>query len=177
MPLFAANNLGLNAGAIGLVLTVGGITTALTIVPMGGISDKIGRKTPLAICLILTAVITLLIPLSTEILSLSIVVGVYGAAIGLSGPSAAYVTDVSPQDKLEISMGLYRMISDFGFVVGPLLLGFLADITATPVVGESHSGLIGIFPFAVASVILIVAFFVLLKAEDPVKVKNRISVE
>jgi DHA1 family multidrug resistance protein-like MFS transporter len=169
VPLFAANNLGLDSSAIGLVLTVGGITTALTMTPMGSISDKIGRKIPLALCLLLTAGITLLIPFSTDLLTLSIAIALYGAVIGLSGPSAAYVTDVSPKNKLEISMGLYRMISDFGFVVGPLLLGFLADITATPVVGEPHSGLIGMFPFVVASIILIIAFFVLLRAEDPAK--------
>ncbi|MHA2145871.1 MAG: MFS transporter [Candidatus Thorarchaeota archaeon] len=175
VPLFAANNLGLDSSAIGLVLTIGAITTAITITPMGSISDRIGRKAPLALCLVTTAGVTLMIPFSTDLLTLSIILGMYGAVIGLSGPSMAYVTDVSPQDKIEISMGLYRMISDFGFVVGPLLLGFLADITATPVEGASHSGLIGILPFIVASIILIIAFFVLLKADDPVKerINNR----
>ncbi len=168
-PLFAANNLGLDSAEIGLILTIGGITTAITITPMGSISDRIGRKIPLALCLVLTAGITLAIPFSTDIVTLGLAVGIYGLVIGLQGPSAAYVTDVSPQDKLEISMGLYRMISDFGFVMGPLLLGFLADITATPVEGASHSGLIGIFPFVVASFILIIAFFVLLKADDPAR--------
>jgi MFS family permease len=173
VPLFAANNLGMDSSSIGLVLTIGGITTALTITPMGSISDRIGRKIPLALCLVLTAGITLLIPFSTDLFTLSIAVAIYGGVIGLQGPSAAYVTDVSPQDKLEISMGLYRMISDFGFVVGPLLLGFLADITATPVVGASHSGLIGMFPFVVASFFLIAAFFVLLRADDPVRDRNQ----
>jgi MFS family permease len=169
VPLFAANNLGMDSGTIGLILTIGGITTALTITPMGSISDRIGRKIPLALCLILTAGITVLFPFSTDLLTLSIIMAIYGAVIGLQGPSAAYVTDVSPQDKLEISMGLYRMISDFGFVMGPLLLGFLADITATPVPGATHSGLIGVFPFIVASIILVAAFFVLLQADDPAK--------
>ena len=173
VPLFAANNLGLDEISIGLILTIGAITTTLTIVPMGKISDRIGRKKPLALCLVLTAGVTLLIPFSMDLLTLSIALAIYGAAIGLSGPAAAYVTDVSPQDKLEISMGLYRMISDFGFVVGPLLLGFLADVTATPVEGASHSGLIGVVPFVVASIILIVAFFVLLKADDPVRRRNQ----
>jgi DHA1 family multidrug resistance protein-like MFS transporter len=173
VPLFAANNLGLDSTAIGLVLTIGGITTALTMTPMGSISDRIGRKIPLALCLILTAAIILLIPFSSGLLTLSIVLGIYGAIIGLSGPSAAYITDLSPPDKLEISMGLYRMISDFGFVIGPLLLGFIADLTATPVPGATHSGLIGILPFLVASIILIVAFFVLLRADDPARTKRR----
>jgi len=172
VPLFSANNLGLDSDAIGFILTIGGITTALTIVPMGKLSDRIGRKKPLAMCLVLSAGATLLIPFSTNLLTLSIALAIYGAVIGLSGPGAAYVTDVSPQDKLEVSMGLYRMISDFGFVVGPLLLGFLADVTATPVEGATHSGLIGVIPFAVASIILIIAFFVLLKADDPVMKKK-----
>jgi DHA1 family multidrug resistance protein-like MFS transporter len=173
VPLFAANNLGMGEIDIGIVLTVGGITTALTMTPMGSISDRIGRKIPLALCLVLTAVVTVLIPLSTDLLTLSIALGVYGAVIGFSGPSAAYITDVSPQDKLEISMGLYRMISDFGFVVGPILLGFLADLTATPVSGEPHAGEIGVFPFAVASAILIAAFFVLLNADDPARRRRK----
>ena len=175
IPLFAANNLSFDSSAIGLILTIGGITSALTIVPMGRISDRIGRKIPLALCLVLSAGITLLIPFSTDLLTLSIAVAIYGGVVGLSGPGAAYVSDVSPQDKLEISMGLYRMITDFGFVMGPLLLGFLADITATPVAGASHSGLIGVFPFMVASILLIVAFFVLLRADDPVRDRNHVK--
>lgn len=173
VPLFAANNLGLDSGDIGLVLTVGGITTAITITPMGSISDRIGRKIPLGLCLVLSAAITLVIPFSVDIVTLSIAIAIYGAVIGLQGPSAAYVTDLSPQDKLEISMGVYRTISDSGFVMGPLLLGFLADATATPVPGNPHSGLIGMFPFVVAAIILIVAFFVLLKAEDPAKDRSQ----
>ena len=169
VPLFAANNLGMDSAAIGLILTIGGIATALTITPIGSISDRIGRKIPLALCLVLTAGITLLFPFSTDLLTLAIIMAIYGAVIGLQGPSAAYVTDVSPQDKLEISMGLYRMISDSGFVMGPLLLGFLADVTATPVPGATHSGLIGMLPFLVASIILVFAFFVLLRADDPAK--------
>jgi len=169
VPLFASNNLGLDSTSIGLVLTIAGITTAITMTPMGAVSDKIGRKIPLALCLFLTAGITLLIPFSTDLLTLSVTLAIYGAVIGFSGPSAAYITDLSPPDKLEISMGLYRMISDFGFVIGPLLLGFVADLTATPVIGETHSGLIGIFPFWVTSIILIVAFIILLRANDPVR--------
>jgi MFS family permease len=169
VPLFAANNLGLGPGDIGLILTVGAIATAFTITPIGSISDKIGRKRPLAACLILSAASILFIHASTDMLTLSITIVVYGAVVGLSGPSAAYVTDLSPPDKLEISMGVYRMISDSGFFVGPLLLGFVADITATPVPGASHSGLIEMAPFVLASFILMIALLVLMKARDPAR--------
>ncbi|MHA2209943.1 MAG: MFS transporter [Candidatus Thorarchaeota archaeon] len=173
VPLFAASNLGLNSTSIGLVFTISGIAIALVIIPVGRISDRIGRKNPLVLCLILTAVITVIIPFSIDMLTLSVAMAIYGAVVGIAGPSAAYVTDVSPQDKLELSMGFYRVITDFGSFVGPLLLGFLADITATPAVGEPHSGLIGVFPFAASTIILIAAFLLLLKAEDPVKERIR----
>ncbi|MGY5859519.1 MAG: MFS transporter, partial [Candidatus Thorarchaeota archaeon] len=58
VPLFAANNLGLDEFSIGLILTIGAIASAIVIVPMGNISDRIGRKIPLAVCLILTAGVT-----------------------------------------------------------------------------------------------------------------------
>jgi MFS family permease len=169
VPLFAANNLGLDPSFIGGILTVAGITTAATMVPMGGLSDRIGRRNPLSLCLLLSALITVWIPFSSDLIELTINMAIYGAIIGLSGPIAAFITDVSPQDKLEVSMGLYRMISDLGFIAGPLFLGYLADITATPVVGETHSGLIGMQPFAAAAIILVMAGLSLLRAHDPIK--------
>jgi DHA1 family multidrug resistance protein-like MFS transporter len=172
VPLFAANNLGLDPSFIGGILTVAGITTAATMVPMGGLSDRIGRRNPLVLCLLLSALITVWIPSSNNLIDLTINMAIYGAIIGLSGPIAAYITDVSPQNKLEVSMGLYRMISDVGFIVGPLFLGYLADITATPVVGEAHSGLISMLPFAAASIILVMAGLSLLRAHDPIREAN-----
>jgi DHA1 family multidrug resistance protein-like MFS transporter len=169
VPLFAANNLNLDPSYIGGILTLAGITTAVTMVPMGSLSDKIGRRNPLALCLLMSALIVIWIPSSADLLGLSVNMAIYGAIIGLSGPIAAFVTDVSPQDKLEVSMGLYRMISDVGFIVGPLFLGYLADITATPVPGETHSGFIGLLPFAAASIILVLAGLSLLRARDPIR--------
>jgi DHA1 family multidrug resistance protein-like MFS transporter len=169
VPLFAANNLGLGSSDIGLVLTVAGITTAATMVPMGSLSDKIGRRNPLIVCLLLTAAATMWIPFSSNLLFLSLSLAAYGAVIGLSGPIAAFVTDVSPPDKLELSMSLYRMISDIGFIVGPLLLGYLADTSGKlSFVGTSNVH-IGEFPFLVAALIAVLVGFALLKARDPVK--------
>ncbi len=167
VPLFAANNLGTDSTAIGLVLTIAGATTAATMVPMGDLSDRIGRRNPLILCLLLTAAVTMLIPVANDMLQLSVSMAAYGATVGMSGPIAAYVTDVSPPDKIEVSMGLYRMISDVGYVAGPLLLGYVADrTTAVP------SGPIGLMPFAVASAIMIAAGLSLLKAQDPARKKD-----
>ncbi len=172
VPLFATNNLGLDSSDVGIVLSIASMSMGLTIVPIGSISDRIGRKIPLALCILFTAGITLFIPFSTDLFTLTAALAIYGITTGLSGPTIAYVADVSPEDKLEVSMGLYRMINDIGYVLGPLLLGFLADLTATPIEGASHSGLIGPIPFVAASLVLVIAFIVLLKADDPSRRKG-----
>jgi MFS family permease len=51
-----------------------------------------------------------------------------GVGIGLSGPTpSAYVADITPRESYGAAMGTYRAISDLGFVVGPIVLGWLAD--------------------------------------------------
>lgn len=172
-PLYAANNLGLETDTIGLLLTFAAIATASTMVPMGSISDRIGRRNPLIAALLLSAVVTVAIPISNDLVGLSICMIAYGAAVGLSGPIAAYITDVSPQDKLEISMGLYRTISDLGFIAGPLLLGYLADISIASSSGDLGTAPIGSLPFFVASIIMILAGIILFKADDPVKQRKK----
>jgi DHA1 family multidrug resistance protein-like MFS transporter len=165
-PLFAANDLKLSADTIGILLTIAGITTALSMVPIGIISDRIGRRNPLILCLALSAVFSIGIAFATNFISLLVMIGAYGAAIGLSGPIAAYVTDIAPPDKISIYMGLYRMIGDIGFVVGPLFLGFVADITSVTSEGVE---LIGWIPFVTAAVIMIIADLFLFKAPDPIR--------
>jgi len=51
-----------------------------------------------------------------------------GIGTGISGPTpSAYVTDIIPRENYSSGVGLYRAIGDLGFVVGPVLLGWLAD--------------------------------------------------
>jgi len=177
VPLYAANNLGLEIDVIGILLTFAALATASTMVPMGSISDRIGRRNPLIAALLFSAIVTFLIPFSTDLIGLTICMIAYGAAVGLSGPIAAYITDVSPPDRLEISMGLYRTISDFGFIMGPLLLGFLADLSVIEISGsESMTGPIGTLPFVVATIIMILAGLTLFKADDPIR-RNKMHFE
>jgi DHA1 family multidrug resistance protein-like MFS transporter len=172
-PLFAANNLGLDIDTIGFLLTFAGLATACTMVPIGDLSDRIGRRNPLIASLLLSAVFTLWIPLSTGLLAITIAMIAYGAGVGMSGPIAAYVTDVSPPDKLEVSMALYRTISDIGFVIGPLLLGYLADLSVSGASASSaETAPIGLLPFVVASIIMVITGLIMFKADDPIRKQN-----
>ena len=78
VPLFSGNNLNLNEFDIGIILMFAAIATALTMLPIGIISDKIGRRTPLLLSLIISAPISLWIPFTSNFLDISVVMFIYG---------------------------------------------------------------------------------------------------
>jgi MFS family permease len=57
---------------------------------------------------------------------LSAVLWGVGTALGGSA-SAAYAADQAPPGGNGVTMGIYRMLSDAGYVIGPALLGLIAE--------------------------------------------------
>jgi MFS family permease len=54
---------------------------------------------------------------------------VWSVAVGVSGAApAAYAADVAPAGMNAAAMSTYRMLSDLGYVVGPVALGVVADL-------------------------------------------------
>jgi MFS family permease len=54
---------------------------------------------------------------------------VWSVAVGVSGAApAAYAADVAPPGMNAAAMSTYRMLSDLGYVVGPIALGVLTDL-------------------------------------------------
>ena len=54
---------------------------------------------------------------------------VWSVAGGVSGAApAAYAADVAPSGMNAAAMSTYRMLSDLGYVVGPIALGVLTDL-------------------------------------------------
>jgi MFS family permease len=129
LPLFASDTLHLDEGDIGLALTLVAVTQFLAIFFSGRFSDKVGRK-PVILCGILVSAISLvMLALSQSFPMLIASCLVMGLGVGISGAvPAAYVADIIPKDNYARGMGLYRAISDIGPLVGPVLLGWFADI-------------------------------------------------
>ena len=47
-------------------------------------------------------------------------------SVGGSAP-VAYAADLAPPGMNAAAMSMYRMVSDFGYVVGPIVLGLVVD--------------------------------------------------
>jgi MFS family permease len=66
------------------------------------------------------------------------------------------------------SMGLYRTIGDLGFLLGPVILGFVLEFTLV-------GGQVTVVPFLVAAAWAITAGLLMLLARDPIAEKKRME--
>lgn len=95
---------------------------------MGGLSDRFGRAPLMAIGLVGAGIVSLLMPLMTSLVVLS---GLWLLeAVGFSAASpaqGALVADLTGKNVRGTGYGLYTLASGLGFVLGPLLGGWLYD--------------------------------------------------
>jgi len=165
LPFFIMMNWGLNetatAVAAGVLVTVMALASMATMYPSGWLADRYGRKPTFVASLVLMGLVIPLVFTTADLTSAIPVIALFGLVLGLHGPLASWVTDLSPPESMGTAMGVYRTIGDAGYFAGSVLLGGLVGFTATPQGGMSH------WPFTVASVWLVVSGLLLLTARDP----------
>jgi len=129
IPVLARDRLGLNADQIGLGLALASLAGLVVIYPSGMLVDRIGRKAEIVPATLMAGaamVIFLLAPSYAWFLAACVV---WSLASGVAGAApAAYAADVAPPGMNAAAMSTYRMLSDVGYVVGPLALGLITDV-------------------------------------------------
>ena len=128
IPLIGAEKLGLSAVGIGNVLTVAAVLNVLVLPVAGWSIDRFGRKRTIVPSTMVSAAGIFLFALSPNLTTFVAAAVVLGIGTGIAGPApAAYVADLAKGRNYGSTMGLFRTISDAGFVIGPILLGWVAD--------------------------------------------------
>ncbi len=164
-PLWSAGKFGFDTSVIGLLLTVAAIASMGTMFPSGHLADRYGRKMPFMASLLLTAAVLPFIFYSDTLASLTVMMALYGLAIGMHGPMAAWAADLAPSGSMGTAMGVYRTVGDLGWVLGPLVLSLVARATG-PIASN-------VWPFLVASIWLTSFGLLLIFAKDPVARRGR----
>ncbi|KON29326.1 hypothetical protein AC482_06765 [miscellaneous Crenarchaeota group-15 archaeon DG-45] len=128
IPLYADGILSLDEATIGTVISYATLMNLVMAIPMGHAIDYFGRKPTIVINLIITALSSLVFPYTSDYLQISLAAVLLGIGTGGAGQAPlALATDASADEPHGISMGLYRLFGDIGFVVGPIVLGLIAD--------------------------------------------------
>ncbi len=127
LPLFVVEDLGATAAVVGLSFTLALIAQGTVMVRAGKYSDRNGRRpviiTGFTITLIALIVLILAQNVSTYLLGMVIL----GFGAGFAASAGAIVGDVIKGKSGKV-YAAWQMAGDAGMIVGPLLLGLIADL-------------------------------------------------
>jgi MFS family permease len=125
IPLYAVE-LGADVAEAGFIAAVTAYVAAFLLVPMGILSDRMGRHRLLGGGLTLFTLAPLLYPLASNSIQLILVRALHGAAAAAFLPAAiALVIDITPAEKRGSAIGWYTASLQLGLMAGPITGGFL----------------------------------------------------
>ena len=100
---------------------------------MGRLADRMGRKTPMILGLLVGAAASALIPHLRNVTFLAVLWAVESLGYAASVPAQrAFVADIAGQDRRGTSYGLYTFAHFLGAAIGPLVGGWLYDNVGRP---------------------------------------------
>jgi len=128
LPIWGAT-IGLPVASIGLFLGIASGIEMFMAFPGGLIMDKAGRKWALGLCMVLISGGLMLIPLvgtPPAFFLVTILIGI-GNGFG-SGINMTLGADLANGSSVGIFLGIWRVLSDMGRVISPLIIGLFAGI-------------------------------------------------
>ncbi len=141
VPTLAENDLGLSASQIGLGLGAISLVGLGLAYPSGMLVDRFGRKTVIVPSTLFSGAAMFMFAVMPDFRWFLLSCIVWAISIGISGPApAAYAADMAPVGMNASAMGLYRMLADTGYIIGPLGLGLAADF-ASPEIALIGTGI------------------------------------
>lgn len=145
--------LGFSEGQIGVVLSILFIMTFVSLYFVGNVADRFGRKAVIVPSWLVVAAALVIVAFAPGYGIYVLGATVFGLASGIGGPvPAAYVADAADEESQGMAIGVFRTFSDFGLVVGPLVMGWMIDQSSVTV---------GLLVNAVTVIIVALAFWFL----------------
>jgi DHA1 family multidrug resistance protein-like MFS transporter len=130
VPVLGTVKLGLRPDQIGTGLSLVSLLNLFTVYLSGVLSDRFGRKTLIVPANLLTGISMAILAWAPDYAWFVAGLALWGISGGVAGAvPAAYAADMAPAGMNAVTMSSFRMVSEFGYVVGPLLLGWIADLS------------------------------------------------
>ena len=128
VPLLGREQLHFSASQIGYALTLINVLNMLTIYFSGMFADRFGRKLTIAPAMVVGGLGIALFAYAGSYPMFLLAAAIWGFGYGIAGTSPlAYVADFAPADARARVIGYFRTVSDGGYIVGPIVLGAIAD--------------------------------------------------
>lgn len=128
MPLYGEAK-GFRPSQLGIFIAVTHLPQFFTTLAAGFIADRFGRKVTILPAVALISLGILLFVYTTSFPGLLFSGVLLGLGEGLAGPPlVAYFADIAPPGLEGVTMGLFRTFGGGGSLVGPMMLGAVADL-------------------------------------------------
>jgi MFS family permease len=149
IPKYGSKVLGLQDWQIGAVLTLEVAFLMITKPYMGRVSDRVGRRVPIIIGLLVGGFSLFLMFFASEMFSLMFVLMIFGVAMAaVTASTSPLVADLCKEKSYGSALGVLDTIMDVGQTLGPITLGLLLPVFYYYV------------SFALVGVILLVSAFI-----------------
>jgi MFS family permease len=130
IPLYAADVVGLELPAIGLIITCASAVDMAMFYPAGLIMDRYGRKFAIVPSFAIQALGMALVPFTGSFGALLVATMIIGFGNGIgSGSMLTVGSDLAPKDgSMGEFLGVWRLIGDAGATGAPVVVGGVADL-------------------------------------------------
>jgi len=150
-------SLGSNEQQIGLILGAFGAAMAITHIPAGRLSDRIGRRPLLFVAWVMGLISTIVMAVARELPLFVVGMLIYGLTAFVSSPLSSYVTAARGNWSVGTALSLTTATFSGGMVLGPVTGGWIGE----------HYGLRSVYTVAVF-VFVISTFFILFIQKQPI---------
>jgi len=145
MPLFAYGSLNLSVFDMGIILTMASLANLISSFFSGRLTQVYGMQRPLFAAILVSGLLVAIIPLSTSMAILLVIVTSIGITSGFFGQSIAWAAEqieekvkrfgktnyglaLGVQSHVTRGIGVNRMVGDLGLILGPLFLGYFITV-------------------------------------------------
>jgi multidrug resistance protein len=128
VPIMVSERLDLTPSQIGLGLSLLSLGALVLAYPSGVLVDYFGRKAVIVPATLLSGVAAALFVVTPSFSWYLFACSVWAFSLGIASDApGAYAADTAPLGMNAAVMSTYRMLSDAGYVLGPLALGIITD--------------------------------------------------
>jgi MFS family permease len=184
VPLFGYGSLNLSVFDMGIILTMASLANLISSFFSGRLTQAYGMQKPLFVAILISGLLVAIIPLSTSMVYLLVVITLIGITSGFFGQSIAWAAEQIEEKVKRISktnykvalglqshvtrgIGFNRMIGDLGLIFGPLFVGYFITVF-------SKDPLVWFISFGSTSGVLVLASFLILgtKAKSTIPIAD-----
>jgi len=175
VPLFGYGSLNLSVFDMGIILTLASLANLISSFFSGRLTQVYGMQKPLFAAILISGVLVAVIPLSTSMVYLLVIITLIGITSGFFGQSIAWAAEqieekvkrigktnyqvaLGVQSHVTRGIGFNRMIGDLGLILGPLFIGYFITIF-------SNDPLLWFISFGSTSGVLVLASFLILSSK------------